>query len=168
VQGWVLVERGQEEEGVVQIRQGLGDYQATGTELILPDSLALLAAVYLKRGQIEEEGLKAVIEALARIEKSGGRMWEAELYRLKGELTLQQLKIKNAKLKITEMQDPTAGFQEAEACFQKAIAVARKQKAKSLELRAVMSFVHLRQQQAQNHATRNTKHAPDSTKLTRC
>jgi hypothetical protein len=77
-------------------------------------------------------------------------------------------KIKNAKLKITEMQDPTAGFQEAEACFQKAIAVARKQKAKSLELRAVMSFVHLRQQQAQNHATRNTKHAPDSTKLTRC
>ena len=56
-----------------------------------------------------------------------------------GELTLQQLKIKNAKLKITETQDPTASSQEAERCFLKAIDIAQRQQAKSLELRATMS-----------------------------
>jgi tetratricopeptide (TPR) repeat protein len=164
VQGWVLVEQGQEEEGVVQIRQGLGDYQVTGTELILPDSLALLAAVYLKRGQTEE-GLKAVMEALARIEKSGGRMWEAELYRLKGELTRQK-GARNWRLETSSSPQapsrkplaPSEAEQEAEECFLKAIEIARKQQAKSLELRAVMSLVRLLQYQAQNHESRNTQH----------
>jgi adenylate cyclase len=48
--------------------------------------------------------------------------------------------------------------QEAEACFLKAIAIAQKQQAKSLELRAVMSLARLRQQQAAQHAARNTFH----------
>ena len=59
----------------------------------------------------------------------------------------EQLKIKNAKLKITETPDSTANSQEAEACFQKAIAIARKQQAKSLELRATVSLARLWQQQ---------------------
>ena len=144
VQGWALVEQGQEEKGVAQIRQGLPDYQATGTALILPESLALLATVEMKRGQTEE-GLKTVIEALARVEKSGGRMWEAELYRLRGELTLQQAR---QEAKMTDPRplapDPQG---EAEACFLKAIDIARKQQAKSLELRMVMSLAKLWQQQ---------------------
>jgi hypothetical protein len=119
--------------------------------------VALLAEAYGKAGQIEK-GLTTLTEGLETLSRIGWHMYEAELYRLRGELTLRQFKIKNAKLKISEIQDPTAGSQEAEMCFLKAIDIAQRQQAKSLELRAVMSFVRLRQQQAQNHATRITQH----------
>jgi predicted ATPase len=148
VQGWALAEQGRDEEGVAEIRQGLADYRATGAELILPDSLALLAAVYKKTGQAEE-GLQMVGEALARVEKTGGRQWEAELYRLKGELTLQKFQVSSSKFQVpkspkSEVRSPES---EAEECFLKAIEIARKQQAKSLELRAVMSLSRLWQQQ---------------------
>jgi predicted ATPase len=94
-----------------------------------------LAAVYQRRGHAEE-GLQVVAEALARVDKTGGRLWEAELYRLKGELILQ------------------ARGQSAEACFQHAIAIARKQQAKSLELRAVLSLSRLWQQQGKRDEAR--------------
>ena len=77
---------------------------------------------------------------------------EAELYRLKGTLTLQS-KVQGPKSKVEE---------EAEECFLKAIGIARKQQAKSLELRAVMSLVRLRQQQVMDHTSRNTQHASRS------
>jgi len=73
---------------------------------------------------------------------------EAELYRLKGTLTLQS-KVQGPKSK---------GEEEAEECFLKAIEIARKQQAKSLELRAVMSLVRRRQQQVMDHSSRNTQH----------
>ena len=103
-------------------------------------------------------------EALALVDKTGERFYEAELYRLKGELTLQKQsgvrgptskvqanqksKGKSRKSKITDPQplnpDPQG---EAEACFRKAIDIARKQQAKSLELRASTSLARLWQQQ---------------------
>jgi predicted ATPase len=89
VQGWALVEQGHQEEGVAQVRQGLADYQATGAALILPDSLAMLAAIHLQKGEAAE-GLEVVNDALREVEKTEGRLWEAELYRLKGELLLMQ------------------------------------------------------------------------------
>ena len=52
-------------------------------------------------------------------------------------------------------------MEKAEECFRKAIDIARKQQAKSLELRATMSFVRLQQQQVREHATRNTQHGSD-------
>jgi class 3 adenylate cyclase/predicted ATPase len=182
VRGWALTEQGREEEGVTQIRQGLADYRATGAELKLPDCLALLAAVYKNRGQAEE-GLKVVIEALARVEKTGGRLWEAELYRLKGQLTLQKFQVSGFKFQVQESpksevrssesevpntQHPTPSTQaeaerEAEECFLKAIDIARKQQAKSWELRATLSLVRLRQQQAMQSATRDTQHAARNT-----
>lgn len=83
-------------------------------------------------------------EALTVVDKTAERCDEAELYRLKGEL-LQYLKIKNAEYKISD----TNG--EAEAYFLKAIEIARRQSAKSLELRAVMSVARLWQQQGKPH-----------------
>jgi len=136
VQGWVLAERGQGEEGITQIRQGLADYRATGAELAGPYFLALLAEAYGKGGQ-GEEGLSVLAEALAMVDKNGERMWEAELYRLKGELSLKS-KVRGSKPQVEK---------EAEECFLKAIEIARRQSAKSLELRAVMSVSRLRQQQ---------------------
>ncbi len=104
----------------------------------------------LWQGGQAEEGLRVVAEALAIVEKNEERWNEAELYRLKGELTLQKLPVHQD---VTVARSGTIARslpyrREAEACFLKAIDIARKQQAKSLELRAVMSLVRLRQHQA--------------------
>ncbi|MGH7965243.1 MAG: hypothetical protein ACRERD_26110, partial [Candidatus Binatia bacterium] len=88
LRGRALAEQGQQEEGIAQMRQGLRAYQATGAELILPYFLTLLAEAYGKAGQ-PEEGLTVVAEALALVDRTGEHLWAADLYRLKGELTLQ-------------------------------------------------------------------------------
>jgi predicted ATPase len=103
--------------------------------------LALLAEAYGKVGETEQ-GLAVLVEAFAQVEQTGERWYEAELYRIKGELTLQ-LKIEIAKLRIAEVQAPTTNTQAAEACFLKAIDIARQQQAKSLELRATTSLARL-------------------------
>jgi hypothetical protein len=100
--------------------------------------------------------LDVVAEALAAVRKRGTYLWEAELYRLKGELTLQKWSVASSQLPVTNPQSPTPNPQaEAEACFLKAIEIARTQEAKSLELRAVMSLARLWQQQGKQHAARN-------------
>ncbi len=99
-----------------------------------------MAEAYGTGGQTEE-GLNALAEALDLVQKTGGRKWEAELYRLKGELTLQ----KNPG---SGVRSPKSG---AEECFLKAIEIARRQQAKSLELRAAMSLARLWQQHGKPH-----------------
>jgi predicted ATPase len=107
-----------------------------------------MAESYGKVGQIED-GLRALAEALAIVDQTGECVYESELHRLKGELTIQQAnqksKVKNQKLLI-----PTP-HGEAEACFLKAIDIARRQSAKSLELRATMSLARLCQRQGKHH-----------------
>ncbi len=109
--------------------QGLSARQATGAELTRPYFLSLLAEMYGGIGQAEE-GLNTLGEALAAVHKSGERHWEAELYRLKGELLLGR-EGKNQKAK-----GKKKAVSEAETCFSKAIDIARSQSARSLELRA--------------------------------
>jgi predicted ATPase len=138
LRGWALAVQGQGEEGIAQMRQGLATYRATGAEVWRPYFLALLAEGQGKVGQTEE-GLEALAEALAVVDRTGERFYEAELYRLKGQLTLQS--------KVVE---------EAEECFRKAIEIAQRQQAKSLELRAVMSLARLWQRQGKHHTARNT------------
>jgi len=99
-------------------------------------------------GGVDAVGLSTVAEALEMSNRRGDRWYEAELHRLKGMLMLQS--------KVPGPQSQVEG--EAEECFWKAIEIARHQQAKSLELRAVMSLVRLRQQQATPYATRNTQH----------
>jgi len=132
--GWALAEQGQAEAGINQMHQSLATLRATGTELFRLYYLALLAEAYGKTEQ-EEEGLTALAEALAAVDRTGERRYEAELYRLKGELTLQ-----------SSIQSLESRVKEAEVCFHKAIDIARRQQAKSLELRAVMSLSRLWQQ----------------------
>ncbi|MBI3304004.1 MAG: hypothetical protein HYZ72_18210, partial [Deltaproteobacteria bacterium] len=98
LQGWVLAEQGQRDEGITQIRQGLAAYRATGAEIARTYFLALLAEAYGKVGQAEE-GLTALAEALTVADKTGERFYEAELYRLKGALTLKQSGVRSQKLK---------------------------------------------------------------------
>lgn len=148
--GWALIEQGQGKEGIAQIRQGLAAWQATRTEMGRPYFLALLAKVYGEMGE-PEQGLAALVEALALVEQTGERWYEAELYRIKGELTLQQqCKVQSSECKVPSTQHPaprTPAEVEAEACFHKAVEIAQKQQAKSLELRATVSLARLWQQQ---------------------
>ncbi len=104
--GWALVVQGRGEEGIAQMRQGLAGWWATGAELYQPLFLALLAVAYRQGGQIEE-GLGLVADALAHMEKSGERFYEAELHRLKGQLTLQKFQVSSFKLPTPNSQSLT-------------------------------------------------------------
>jgi predicted ATPase len=134
--GWALMHEGQEAQGVVQISQGLSLWQTTGAELLKPYFLSLLAEAY-GRGKQTSEGLGVLAEALTLADKNGERFWYAELWRLKGELLLQP----------ACRDEP-----QAERCFHQAIALARHQQAKSLELRAAMSLTRLWQRQGRRQA----------------
>jgi predicted ATPase len=136
-QGWKLVEKGKGEEGIAQMREGLAAHRATGADVYRPYFLALLTEAYERMGKTEE-GMSTLNEALTVVERTGERFYEAELYRLRGELTLAQSSVQRLESSVQK---------EAEACFLKAIEVARKQQAKSWELRAVMSLSRLWQQQ---------------------
>jgi predicted ATPase len=166
--GRALAEQGQGEEGITQIHQGLAAWRATGAEIHRPYCLTLLAEAYRNVGQTEE-GLSTLAEALATVDKTRERFYEAELYRLKGELTLQKFQVSGSKSQEScrvgiahqEERIALAGTvggahptREAEACFHKAIEIARKQQAKSLELRAVMSLSRLWQQQGKKDEAR--------------
>jgi predicted ATPase len=171
LRGWALVEQG-EEEGIAQIRQGLAVWRATGAEMSLLYFLILLAGAYGKAGQAEE-GLSTLSEALTLVNRTGERFYEAELYRIKGQLVLQsgvkkslgQVQDKSKQVKtsleseLPNTQHPTPSTQAeleagAEECFHKAIEIARRQQAKSLELRAAMSLSRLWQKQGKKDKAR--------------
>jgi predicted ATPase len=148
--------QGQEEEGIQQIQQGMAAARAIGTELNRPYDLALLAEAYRKTGQIEE-GLTTLAEALDAVDRTNMHMYEAELYRLKGQLTLQKFQVSGSTFQVTNPQSLTSTPQaeaEAEACFHKAIEIARRQQAKSLELRAVTSLARLWRRQSKKDEAR--------------
>jgi adenylate cyclase len=127
-QGWTQAMAGQVEEGIAQMGQGLDTLQAIGTGMERSHLLALLVEAHAAAGQVEQ-GLKIAAEALAFVEHSGERYYEAEIHRLRGELLLQQ-------------GDET----EAGASFQGAIEVARAQQARSWELRATVSLCRMWQE----------------------
>jgi predicted ATPase/class 3 adenylate cyclase len=146
-QGWVLAEHGRGEEGILQMRQGLAAVRATGARQGGAYALTMLAEAYGKVGRAGK-GLALLVEALSLLERTGERFWEAELYRLKGELTLQQLQVSGSALQVDTLRA------EAEEWFWKAIEIARRQKGKSLELRAVASLSRLWQQQGRKEDAR--------------
>jgi predicted ATPase len=89
VRGWALAKQGSTEEGLTQIDQGLALYRANAVEHIVPYFLALLAETQRDMGRIED-ALQSLTKALAIAEKNGEHFYDAELYRLKGELLLLQ------------------------------------------------------------------------------
>lgn len=139
LQGWGLAQRGQGEAGMVQIRQGVMAYRATGADLGLTYMLALLAEVCLHVGKIAE-GLETISEALALVDNHGESWWEAELYRLQAACLWQQ--------------SPGDGA-EVERLLQHAMEIARRQRARSLELRAALDLSRYWQQQGKGRQARD-------------
>jgi predicted ATPase len=134
VWGWALAMQGQAAQGIAQMRQGLAVLEGTGTALMRPYCLAMLAEAYGKAGQAEA-GRTVLAEAQAAAQRHGERFHEVELYRLEGELLLA-----------------CSEEDQAEACFQRALASARSQHAKSLELRTAVSLSRLWQRQGKRRA----------------
>jgi class 3 adenylate cyclase/predicted ATPase len=138
LRGWALTSQGEGAEGIAQIHQGLVALRAKDLKVQRPYHLSLLAEAY---GEVRQpkEGPTVVSEALATVDDTGERCWEAELHRRKGELLLIE-------------QGQKVG--EAEECFRQALDTARRQQAKSLELRATMSLSRLWQQQGKQEEAR--------------
>jgi predicted ATPase len=149
VLGWAQAEQGQGEEGIAQMCQGLDLRRAIGAKVGVPQELALLAETYGKVGQAEK-GLLLLAKARALVGDTQEHWWKAELYRLQGELGLQS----GSKVQSLASSSHNSYSVEAEECFSQARALARRQQAKSLELRAAMSLSRLWQRQGKKEEAR--------------
>jgi class 3 adenylate cyclase/predicted ATPase len=127
LRGWATAEQGRNEEGIAEIQEGLAASRARGAELYRPYFLTLLAEAHRETGHLDD-GLSALTQALAAADEHEIRHYEAEMHRLKGELLLRQNNSNTA---------------EVQSCFERAIGIARKQNARSFELRATMSLARL-------------------------
>ena len=136
--GWALSELGDNENGMARAREGLAAYEATGAALVRPHFLALLAEALAGSGQIEK-GLGLLAEAQTLVEDTKESYYEAEIYRLEG-----VLRIKRGDSPVT-----------VESCYQRALAVARCQHAKTWELRTATDLARLWRDQGRNQEARD-------------
>ncbi len=131
--GWALAVREGDEEGLELLREGLEGHRSTGAEMDRPYFLALLAEASIASGELEA-ARSALMEALPSTGNERSFFYEPELHRLRGELELRS----------------GQGLEVAERHFHVGLEVARRQQARSLELRAALSLA-----QAQQAAGRN-------------
>jgi len=120
------------EAAIEQAKQAIGSLRAKGVMLAMTGFLASLGEVLWMAGRCAE-GIAIIAESLALVEHMGEHYWEAEIWRIKGELLLKAA-ADNAQA-------------EAASCYCRAIEIARRQSAKTFELRATMSLARLWQQQ---------------------
>jgi predicted ATPase len=158
--GWALMARGKPAEGIIRIQEGLTIWRDLGAEISLAYLLSLLAEAHGRERDFQR-AISVINEALSLVSRTDDHWWEAELYRLKGELLLQVEEFKEGipmqkRERLIKGKEQKAdslsslllapGVQikkEAEMCFQRALSVARQQQAKSLELRAAISLARL-------------------------
>ena len=137
IKGWSLAKQ-DDEKGVNEIKQGLKMLRDTGAKRSLPYYLCLLAETHGNGGRTQK-GLQIISEGIVAAEEMEERWWEAELYRVKGDLMLQQSE---------------ANEEQAENHFRRALEVARKQQSQSLELRAANSLARLWKHQGKDGQAR--------------
>ncbi|MEX5720837.1 adenylate/guanylate cyclase domain-containing protein [Geodermatophilus maliterrae] len=130
LKGWVLTEEGDLEEGLAQMRRGLAAHVSTGAELAKPYWLCLIAEACGRTGAAHD-GLELLDEAETVVEQSDERYWEAEIHRLRGDLLLAAG---------PSSEDVT---RTVERHYLRALEIARRQGARSLELRAAVSLSRL-------------------------
>jgi len=145
LRGSAMAAQGRCEEGIALIQQGSAMFRAAGVEGVQSQNLCWLAEACMEAGRFDD-GLSALTEALATADKNDERVAEAEIYRLKGELLSRHQAERNGAEQTSPrgasgIADSNAA--EAQRCFERAIEIARKQSAKSWELRATMSLARL-------------------------
>jgi class 3 adenylate cyclase/predicted ATPase len=138
LEGWIKVIEGEHEDGCAKIREGTEAWANLGNLLMRPFLLSLLADAHVRAGGAEE-ALQAVEDGLALVAAKGEVLWEPELHRLRGDASLLQ---------------PTRRS-EADACYTRAIEVARGQGARLIELRAATGLARLWADQRKRHQARD-------------
>jgi DNA-binding winged helix-turn-helix (wHTH) protein/predicted ATPase len=136
LQGWLIVEQGEWERGIAQMRQGESELVIEARQQTY--YATLVAQACLKGGQTEQ-AYSVLTKELKRVRDTGVRYYEAELHRIKGEVLLRR---------------SASSQKEAETCFHTAIDLSHDQGAKSLELRAIMSLSGLWQKQGKKAEAR--------------
>ncbi len=137
--GCVLALTGKAADAVHKITSGITASRSTGATAWIPSYLSYLARAYAELRQFDD-AWRCIGEAMTTMETTKERLWEAEVHRIAGEVALKSPKPDRAK---------------AEAYFEHALAVARTQQAKSLELRAAMSMARLWRDQGKRDEARN-------------
>lgn len=123
--GWCLAKLGEPNNGIPLLAKGLSSYRATGTVVYVPTFLRLFAEAHYCAGDIEK-GLDLIEESLQMVEGADARVDEAETYRMRGMLFLKR-----------------GNRSEAEKNFERALAVAGRQEARLIELRAAVELARL-------------------------
>jgi predicted ATPase/class 3 adenylate cyclase len=131
VTGCLLAATGKSADAVLKMTPGLDAWRQTGTTVWTPAYFAYLARAHADLGQIDEAS-RRIGEALSALQTTKESWYEAEIHRVAGEIALRRA-------------EPDA--RKAEACFERALVVARAQRAKSWELRAAMSLARLKRDQ---------------------
>jgi len=134
--GWLFAVTGNASDAVAAINSGIAAYRSTGAAVWLPLHLSCLARAHAELDQLDL-ARGCISEAMDAVAASREKWWEAEVHRITGEITL--------------MERDAA---KAEACFERALAVAREQHAKSWELRAAMSMARLWREQGKRDEAR--------------
>jgi predicted ATPase len=125
--GWLFTETGKASDAVWAITSGITSLRSTGTTLYEPRHLSFLARAYAELGRLDD-AWRCIDEAIDIVDRSNEKWCEAEINRVAGEIALEPLAPDKKK---------------AEKYFDRALAVARQQRAKSWELRAAMSMARL-------------------------
>ena len=126
-QGWLLALSGKASDAVQMIATGITAHRSTGATIYVPMYLSHLMRAYAEVGQFDD-AWRCIEEAMRAVEKTKERLWEAEIHRIAAEIGLKS---------------PNVDAVKAETYFERALAVARQQQAKSWELRASMSLARL-------------------------
>jgi predicted ATPase len=127
LRGWAVAAQGSHEDGIAQIQKGLAALEAKGAGVWRPYFLYLLGEAFMEARRVDD-ALSTLTQALTAADTHQEREHQAQIYRLKGELLLQQT---------------NANAEAAQNCFERAIEIARKQSAKLFELRATTSLARL-------------------------
>jgi predicted ATPase len=138
LQGWLFALTGEPSNAVQMITSGIAACRSTGATVCVPSHLSYLGRAYAELGQFDD-ARRYVGEAITAVETSNERWFEADIHRVAGEIALMS---------------PGPDAAKAEACFERALAVARAQQAKSWELRAAMSIARLWRSQGKSQQAR--------------
>jgi predicted ATPase len=138
LQGWVLGEVNQAQDGISLVQEAIAEFDAIDTRVYRAHYLAILAGLYARSGDFAA-GLRVIREAHEFIERIEHHLWHAELCRIEGEV----------------LRQAGAAHEQVERCFTTAIDLARRQEAKSFELRAVTSLARLWRDQGRHDNARD-------------
>lgn len=133
--GWGRAALGEAAEGIAEVRQGIEAWRGAGADYAVPVYLAMLGEVLGAHGEIEP-ALEMLTEALRLAQTNGDQFWEPEIERLRGELLVRVFEQNPAN-------GPRQSLDEGVDALERAVALARTQQARGLELRAATSLCRL-------------------------